>query len=348
MHPDVDVEKLRVWMPEPYRGRRLPATGERTYTLPIEPRSPTVVSDPALLIDPSTAAQHLFDEWGMSQAVLLPLTLGWRADGRHGALIAAAVNDWLAATWLDPAVKEYVRFRGSIRVFPGDTRQAVAEIERWAGDPRFVQVAIPTHSASPYGDERYWPIWQAAAEHNLPIVFHADGGGGIEFPPSMVGFPSHFIEYNTMLPAGGIIHVMSLICQGVFERLPSLVVILADGGFDLLVPLMWRLNKEWRQTRFEVPWVERLPSEYLPAHVRILTSALDGLDEPSLMSRLLEVTDARELLMYGSGYPNWDLLEPSKALAGQPEDLRRRVMYENARALYRPQRGGAAPRGSLL
>jgi len=266
---------------------------------------------------------------------LVPLTLGWRADTRHGAVIAGAMNQWLATTWLSPEHNRHGRYYGSIRVFPGEVDHAIAEIERWAPDQRFVQVVVATHSVAPYGDQRYWPIWEAAERHHLPVLLQADGGGGIEFPPSMVGYPSHFIEYNTLLPSGGILHVISLICQGAFERFPSLVVVLADGGFDLLMPLLWRLNKEWRQTRFEVPWIERQPSDYLLAHVRVLLGALDGPGDATSFSKLLELDHIRELLMYGSRYPYWDMLEPSEALLGQPDRLREKVLYEKANELYR-------------
>ena len=59
-----------------------------------------------------------------------------------------------------------------------DYRAAVAEIERWAGDPRFVQVLMVTRTAEPPGQKQYWKIYEAAAAAGLPIGVHAFGFGG--------------------------------------------------------------------------------------------------------------------------------------------------------------------------
>ena len=49
------------------------------------------------------------------------------------------------------------------------------EIERYAGDPRFVQVLLPTTAEYPLGNRKYWPIYAAAAEAGLPLVVHTGG-----------------------------------------------------------------------------------------------------------------------------------------------------------------------------
>ena len=55
------------------------------------------------------------------------------------------MNHWLEAEWLS---KE-PRLKGSIVVPYEDTEAAVAEIERWAGDPRFAQVLMVTPHRRP-------------------------------------------------------------------------------------------------------------------------------------------------------------------------------------------------------
>ena len=43
---------------------------------------------------------------------------------------------------------------------------------------------------------------------------------------------------------------------------------------------------------------------------------------------------ADEVMLFASDYPHWDWDEPSSFMAGFDEKLRRKIMYENARAFY--------------
>ena len=54
-----------------------------------------------------------------------------------GKRCATAMNRWVVAEWLTEP-----RLKGSIVVPYEDAEAAVAEIERWAGDPHFVQVLM--------------------------------------------------------------------------------------------------------------------------------------------------------------------------------------------------------------
>ena len=68
-----------------------------------------------------------------------------------GAAVCRATNDWLIAEWLEPEP----RLKGSIVVPFEDADAAVAEIERHAGDPRFVQVLMLNRTSEPPGQKRY-------------------------------------------------------------------------------------------------------------------------------------------------------------------------------------------------
>ncbi|MBV9783525.1 MAG: amidohydrolase family protein, partial [Acidisphaera sp.] len=81
------------------------------------------------------------------------------------AAYASAVNDWIAREWLDPEP----RLRASIVVASQSPELAVAEIERCAADRRFVQVLLLVSGETPLGRRQHWPIYEAAARHDLPV-----------------------------------------------------------------------------------------------------------------------------------------------------------------------------------
>ena len=65
------------------------------------------------------------------------------------------------------------RLRASIVVPAQAPLLAAEEIERCAGDRRFVQVLLPVACEMMLGRCYYWPIYEAAAQHGLPIGIHA-------------------------------------------------------------------------------------------------------------------------------------------------------------------------------
>ncbi len=322
-HPD----DLRAYMREPWRSRPFPGLQRYFYPAPHGDFDPA--AGPAPGTDPEVVARHVLHDRGASAAILLPLTRGLLPDLDLAAAVCAATNDWLAAEWLGRP-----GFYGSIRVSPGDPAQAVAEIERWAGHPRMVQVAVPLQAHQPYGQRAFAPIWAAAARHGLPVAVHVDGGSGVELQSTPVGTAAHHFEWSALYPLNFGVHLASLIAEGVFARLPGLRFVFADGGLDMLPPLAWRMDKNWRPTRHETPWMTETPTAYLGEHVRFLTHRLEGPGDPATRARWLALSGAADLLMYGSSYPAWDGCDPATAVDGADEATAGRILGGSARAWY--------------
>ena len=156
-----------------------------------------------------------------------------------------------------------------------------------------------------------------------------------------LGWPNYYIEDYAAQAQGFQSQMASLICEGVFQRFPELRVAIVEGGFAWLPDLMWRLDKNWRGLREEVPWLDRLPSEIVVDHLRVTSQPLYEPDDRGHLLALLEMMSADRMLMFSCDYPHWDADDPIAAWTRMPPDLVRRVMHDNPRELYR--RLAAAP-----
>jgi predicted TIM-barrel fold metal-dependent hydrolase len=261
------------------------------------------------------------------------ITVSLMASPYRAAELARAHNEWLRERWLDAEP----RLRGGIICPAQDPLAAAAEIRRMAEDPRFVHVLLVGGSERPYGEPRYLPILEAAAECGLPVAIHSGGEGlGLAAAPGGAGPPTFYIEWHTLGSAGSIMaHLVSLIVNGVFERLPGLRVLLLEGGVAWLPGILWRLDTNWRALRSDTPWLERKPSEVAREHIRFTTQPLehtDGRDE--LLFAMLEAVGAPGILCFATDYPHWDFDDPAFMLNRLPESWREPVMHGNAAVLY--------------
>ena len=251
----------------------------------------------------------------------------------RAAALARAHNDWIRERWLE----REPRLRGAIIVPAQDPEQAAKEVRRVAEDERFVQVLLCGGAERPYGEPRYLPIFEAAAEAGLPVAIHSGGEGmGVAAPPGGAGPVTFYIEWHTLGSAcSTMAHLVSLLVHGTFERVPQLKVLLIEGGIAWLPGILWRLDTNWRALRADTPWLARKPSEVAREHVRFSTQPLEHTDgNDGLLWQMLEAAGAPEVLCFASDYPHWDFDDPSFMLKRLPEGWRDRVLHENAAAFY--------------
>ena len=94
-------------------------------------------------------------------------------------------------------------------------------------------------------------------------------------------------------------------------------------------------DNEWRESRFQTPWIEHLPSDFLPTNVRLVLRSCDANSDDVKMRTALELAQAEKLLMYGSGYPFWDRWTAGEAGELLPPQFGDAVFRGNAETLYR-------------
>jgi uncharacterized protein len=282
--------------------------------------------------DPQQVIDQLLDTHQIDRAILLPgdvMGLGILPDPDLAAAVARANNDWMIDRWLGADE----RFRGSLCVAPQNPEAAAAEIDRIGGDRRLAQVFWPT-TANFMGERQYYPIYEAAERNGLPVCIHPGAEAVFLRGPGLAsGSPTYYIEHHTLIPQVFASNLVSMLCQGVFERFPKLKLVLIEGGFAWLPGVLWRLDKNWRSVRDEVPWVKRPPSEYVWDRVRFTTQPLVDPPKAELLA-MCGMIHAERTLLFSSDYPHWDFDDPLTALNTLPPEMRRRIVAENALETY--------------
>ena len=287
--------------------------------------------------DPDFLRQQLMERYNVRYPILNGgniLGLGTIPDWDFASAVASAYNDWTIDFWLTKHNADG-RFKSSMFVAPQDPEAAAAEIDRVGCHPHIVQVLFTTATEAPLGHKRYWPIYAAAERQGLPVAVHPGAEGrAISGQPTAAGWVSKYIEWHTCLSQKAQAHLISVVCQGVFVRYPKLKMVFVECGIGWLPHVMWRLDKNYKALRNEVPWLTRLPSEYIRDHVRLTTQPVEEPPSDEQFMWLLEQMDAKRTLMLSTDYPHWDFDDPIAAFARVPEEYKRRIFYENAAELY--------------
>ena len=170
----------------------------------------------------------------------------------------------------------------------------------------------------------------------LPVLVQAlMFASPIIYPLAMV--PKAWRAWYLLNPMAGIVSSFrDILLRHTTPDPGPLRVALIEGGCTWLPSLMWRLDKEWKGLRREIPWNTRLPSEYIREHIRLTIQPIDAPPDPTHFLQIIDQVGSDELLMFSTDYPHWHFDTPEDALPVQlPESLARKIMAENARSFYK-------------
>lgn len=301
-----------------------PNDGKRRDSYPVDGAPPCS--------DPDLTHQQLLVEAGVDYAILLPLTARATTNPAHEAAVCAATNEWLANTWLSK-YRSSDRYRGALRVCSTDPQLASGEIEERGGDRRFAEVMLLPHTLSPMGQRQYWPIYESAQRHGLPVAIHVNRAPGLRLL-TPVGFSAYFLEHHALYPMLYATQLSSMIYEGVFERFPKLSLVLVEGGFSWIAPFMWRMDKHWEALRSEIPNVKRRPSEYIMDHVRFTSQPIEEPENHRSLMQIFDWAGADKLLMFSTDYPHWDYDNPRWVSDRLPRNYRESILWKNAVEFY--------------
>jgi uncharacterized protein len=248
------------------------------------------------------------------------------------AELIRAVNDWSIDTWLSKDDRLY----GAILVPTGLPEEAAKEIRRLGKHPRMAEIIMVSNAlGKPFGHPVYHPIFEAAHEVGLPIAIHVAGDGYGYAQVSAGGTPCTRLEYHTVIPQPMVHHLVSFITHGVFEKYPSIRLLMVEAGISWLPWLIWNLDGHTKLLRMESPWVRKDPSDYIRERVRLTTQPLENSPEPSqLIDVLKAVGGVEDMLCFATDYPHWDLDNPLFIAGRIPKAWWPRVFYQNAMKIY--------------
>lgn len=311
--------------------RGLDAMNLATYRpgLPLTSRADWRAANGLAGLDADAIRTQLLEPFGVTTAICNVLNAGGSVmNGYFGAAICRATNDWLA----DKFLSQEARLRGSILVSVQDPEAAAQEIERLAGDTRFVQVLLPVAGDMPFGRKHYWPIYRAAAKHKLPVAIHP--GGGTRYPQSYVGWHSLYLEEYFLQAVTMQNQLLSLIYEGVFQQFPDLKVVMLESGVTWIPSFLVDADNKWMALRREVPWVTESPFELTRRHVRFSTQPFDAPAEAETVNRITDMLGSEDMLMFSTDYPHWQFDGSDAMPTGFSLERQQRITSINPRATY--------------
>lgn len=328
------LQDLVPYLPDPYKGwiaqgawRGIPQPF--CYTSPGNGNRADVVTDDGSPVasDYDLMRKQVLDEYDLTYAVLTgyfyPTML--KLQYGLGTALAAAYNDYCAEHWL----AKDDRFIGSIQIFARDPQAAAREIDRMADHPQMRQVMLPVVDDIAYGDPTYRPIFEAADRNEMMISFHHT-----THAQGPYGMGLHYMERRALLPVALMPQVISLIVNGVFDNFPRLRFMVLEGGFSWLPHVMWRLDRDYRMGRVEVPWIKKLPSTHCRERLKLSTQPTEDISAENWV-KLIELMGTDEILVFSTDYPHFDFDSPNAAIPrGLPDDLREKIFWKNAAAFY--------------
>ena len=270
---------------------------------------------------------QLLDECAIDYGILNSLgLLNCHEVPELAAEIARALNDWMTE-WMD----QEPRLLGALVVPYEYPDLAVAEIERCAGDRRWVQLILPDSAEDPLGSHKYWPVYEAAVAHGLPVAVHTAG----YWPHLDTGWPSYYLEEHVANSLRMTAQLANYICEGTFDAFPELRIVLTEAGVAWSAPLMWALDNAWELLAEGVPGLERRPSEIFREQVWFTTQPIEEPDDPAELAQMIRHAGLEDRLLFATDYPHWDFDSPTQALPRSlGDELRHKILAGNACALY--------------
>jgi predicted TIM-barrel fold metal-dependent hydrolase len=256
--------------------------------------------------------------------------------------IASAYNDFL----INEIFPASPRIKGEIMINHRNPEAGAAEIRRVGQHEGFV--AVYTEFGGNYeqiGTARHDPIFAAAVEHDLAVASHI-GTFWQQFTPLAQGTRTWTELVGISAICTCMPYVASMIMQGLFDKFPSLRIVVQEGGFWWLPEFMARIDDYYLSHPGDIKLTERklesgerflgkMPSEYFDSNIRFSSQPVCFPKNPLHFKYLMEMCRGEDWLMYSSDWPhatfdplNW-VFNPNIS-----EEGRKKILRDNALGWY--------------
>ena len=283
------------------------------------------------LDDPKTWLEVLQRE-GIDRTVIYPtagLALGFVQDPEWAVVVSRAYNNMM--------YDRYINFNGrlgAIALLPiQDIKEAAKELRRAVQELRMPGgVIAPVGFPKPLGDPYFDPLYEEAQALGVPLTIHGAPSRGLGFD-----FFRSLIEARTLShPFAQMIHLTSIVLEGVLERFPRLKIASLEGGCEWIPFLMDRLDMEYHNRAHQAPLLKKNPSEYMKSGQIFYHAELWERMLPYVIERV-----GADLILYASDYPHEpDLAEAIREFEAR-EDLsdsaKRKILSDNGKRFYNMQ-----------
>ena len=223
-----------------------------------------------------------------------------------------------------------------------DVDDCVRELERCAelGFKTILFTGEPHRFDLPYLGEPYWDrLWAAASAHAMPVNLHV-GGGEFNWDTRRMaerGFAESFaLEGLTLFHKNGQ-QVCDVLLSGVLPRFPQLRVVSVESGIGWMPFAMEAIDYQFIEGGGlnSRPEFDRLPSEYFADQVYI-TFWFEKFAVRELVGGAIPAGN----VMWETDFPHPTCLygdipaRLAETFAGIDDETRRRLVWDNAVALY--------------
>jgi predicted TIM-barrel fold metal-dependent hydrolase len=292
------------------------------------------------------------DASGIQVAVLYPNIAGLAfdpfctlPDQEIAAAHVSAYNDF-QLDWISPAPERFVPMAA---VPYWDVDRAVREIERVAalGFNGIVTTGAPHKHGQPYLGDHHWdPMWSACRDAGMSVSFHAANGDLSEHLTlerfAVDGPAVTFARTSTSAFLDNAQQVTDLLCCGVLARFPEVKFVSVESGLGWIGFVLESCDYHFKKARVDKEKPEfgdLLPTDLFRRQVyvnywfeRLEQWHVDAVGADNI---LFETDFPHPTCLYGDEVT----AALGNGLEALPEDVRDKILWKNAAALYRVDLG---------
>lgn len=244
-----------------------------------------------------------------------------------------AKNDVLIDRFLDANDDFY----GVITLETCDPESAVEEIDRLGGENQIVGAYVQLRLVDPpLGDPRYDVVYDAMQDHGLTLTLHS--GAGISHNYHRITWSlNNYLQLHTLgHPLDHMINLTSMIYEGVPVKFPDMNVVHTEAGIGWAAYLMGRMNRDYRQRRFDAPLLEKSPEQHIRDNWYFGTQPMEEYDHPGDYQHLVDVVSP-DNIVFATDHPHFDFDYPASTdrfYSNLSQEDREKIFWRNAAEAY--------------